>query len=72
MVVEYEVNYVLDGVTISIEKVGGGTIGKKYAGTWNYDYSGPDASETGTACTGTPKTHAEVAFMVHEYYLPKL
>lgn len=53
------------GVTIQVEKLGGGTLGKKYDGIWRYIATHTNTDEEITRGqdyeTGTPKEHDEVA-----------
>jgi hypothetical protein len=72
MVVEYKVEMPLEGITIEIEKVGGGTIGRKHDGLWKWYYGGPDYSDGGETQMGIPRTHAEVAQLIYDYFRPKL
>jgi len=59
-----------DSSVVDLYKVGGGTLGKTYAGMWGYRLyreerliaSGEDLY------TGTPKTHDEAAQLVLDFY----
>jgi hypothetical protein len=61
-----------DGATILISKVGGGTLGKPYDGTWHYSYSLRDEHSEGSDLeTPIPVSHATAAdyvfgFMGHD------
>lgn len=59
----------IDGATVEIEKLGGGTLGREYVGTWRYRYTFSDGRvEKGQDCeTRMPHTHAWVA---HELIAP--
>lgn len=60
-----------DGLTVSIEKLGGGTLGHSYTGTWRYIVTDSDGDEVGRGQdleTGMPKTHAEVVNIVAGYF----
>jgi hypothetical protein len=48
---------------IAVDKVGGGTLGKSYDGSWDtyLIINGQAYPATAGLNTGTPKTHAEVA-----------
>lgn len=73
---EYTTGVCTDGtwdadVTVELSKVGGGTVGKAYEGVWVYRVSDADDStlmEGADLHTGTPKTHAEVALIVYDFY----
>ena len=60
-------------IIISVSKVGGGTLGKSYKGSWEYrvsirglpEYVPPMLGDDLT--TGTPKTHAQVAQIIAGY-----
>ena len=62
---EAEYTHVDDyGRTYKIEKLGGGTVGESYAGTWRYIVTGEDGSELARGQdfeTGMPHTHEEAA-----------
>lgn len=61
-------------VRVHVSKVGGGTLGKAYDGTWEYAIllravGGWEVIASGTDIeTGTPKTHGQVAAMIAEQY----
>lgn len=60
-----------DGLTVKVEKLGGGMVGGSYAGTWRYIVTDADGSEVarGQDCeTGMPHTHAEAAETIAEYF----
>lgn len=72
---DFEREYVteIDGYTIEIEKLGGGTVGRECTGTWRYRVidAGGDIVAKGQDCTtGTPHTHAYVANeIIAKYFL---
>jgi len=53
----------IGGLHISVNKDGGGTLGRAYEGNWTITVrNGPEyVYDNDTLHTGTPKTHAEVA-----------
>lgn len=54
-------------MTIRVSKVGGGTQGRRYAGSWHYQAEGPDGAIVAAGSdlhTGTPKSHHEAALEV--------
>ncbi len=58
-------------LTVQIEKMGGGTLGEAYAGTWRYivtNAAGIEVARGQDFTTGMPHTHAEVAVLVAEYF----
>ena len=61
------------GVTIQVEKLGGGTLGKKYDGIWRYiathTNSGEEITRGQDYETGTPRTHDEVAEILADYVI---
>lgn len=62
-----------DGLTIHIEKLGGGTVDKAYTGTWRYVVKNANGIEVGRGQdveTGMPHTHAYVASLVAERFEP--
>lgn len=71
--VEYSATYDADakgrGTRVEIEKLGGGTRGKSYAGTWRYLVTYPDGSTRfgQDLMTGTPKTHSQAADLVWDF-----
>lgn len=58
----------IDGLTVEIEKAGGGTVGKEYDGRWTYRISqeGVPVIFGNDLFTGTPKTHAQAAEIIYE------
>lgn len=63
----------VDGLTVMIEKLGGGTVGNAYTGTWRYivlSESGTEVARGQDMETGMPHTHAEVAEIVAENFAP--
>lgn len=62
-----------DGLTVQIEKLGGGTVGNAYTGTWRYivtNASGVEVARGQDCETGMPHTHAQVAVFVADTYVP--
>lgn len=62
------------GLFVQVEKLGGGTVGREYSGTWRYVVSNADGVEIARAqdCeTGMPHTHAWVADMIAGYFTPE-
>lgn len=60
-----------DGLTIQIEKLGGGTRGRTYAGSWRYIVTDATGTELGRGqdfSTGTPSTHAEAAELIADSF----
>jgi hypothetical protein len=66
-------------ITIRVSKVGGGTLGESYTGTWEYrvGYLGHRLIAGTDLITGTRKTHEQVARIIAgflssgEYDLPE-
>lgn len=60
-----------DNLTIQIEKLGGGTVGKSYEGTWRYIVTNTDTGSEvrrgQNLVTGTPKTHEEAARILLDF-----
>lgn len=56
-------------VMVEISKAGGGTVGKRYQGTWSYriTQNGKVVAEGDDLRTGTPKTHEEAARIAWEF-----
>jgi hypothetical protein len=51
-----------NGLTVQLEKLGGGTVGRAYEGYWRYIVTNETGEELGRGqdfCTGLPKTHAQ-------------
>lgn len=59
----------IDGLRVYINKVGGGTVGRKYTGDWTERVERLDGSfvTEGVFTTGTPWTHEMVAMEVTQY-----
>lgn len=60
----------IEGVWVEIAKVGGGTLGRAYAGRWLYRLS-PRSGEWHQGAdfeTGTPKTHVHAATLLVEHF----
>lgn len=60
-----------DEATVSVVKTGGGTIGKRYEGSWEVRVNdGPyGPSDVMSLHPGTPRTHFDVAVESYEFYL---
>lgn len=64
------------GWTVSVAKVGGGTVGTTYTGWWDWAISDANGAIIDTSIcnrdaqlyTGTPKNHSEAAELVAELY----
>jgi hypothetical protein len=59
-----------ESVRIELEKLGGGTVGRAYEGTWRYvvtDAAGDEIARGQDLHTGTPKTHAEAALILADF-----
>lgn len=59
------------GNVVKVEKLGGGTFGHAYTGTWRYtvrNFAGAEMGRGQDFHTGTPKTHAEVARELAEIF----
>lgn len=59
------------GLVVQVEKLGGGTLGYAYTGTWRYIVSDAVGRELGRGQdfgTGMPHTHAEVAIMIADFF----
>lgn len=60
-----------NGIVVQVEKLGGGTVGKAYTGTWRYIVLNPDGSEAARGQdmeTGMPHTHKQAARVIAEYF----
>lgn len=54
------------GIIVSINKTGGGTPGKSYVGTWDFEVMFNSVSlYQGQLETGSPKTHEDAADVAH-------
>lgn len=62
-----------DGSTVRISKVGGGTIGRAYAGAWHYSHEDSNGVVTrgSDLNTGTPFYHEEAAEAVLDFLAPE-
>lgn len=71
---EPEYTAAIGGLSITVDKVGGGTLGRAYEGNWTITVSnGPDyVYDSDTLHTGTPKTHAEVARIASTFASAKI
>lgn len=58
-------------VRVEVEKLGGGTLGKSYAGRWRYRVTLPDGTvhKGQDLETGTPVTHEQAARTAAEYFV---
>ena len=69
---EWELTTVTDNdATVRVSKVGGGTLGRAYAGSWHYSYHDPRGhrlEEGSDLVTGSPTTHEEAAEQVADYF----
>lgn len=63
--VEYETT-TDDGLRIRLAKVGGGTLGREYAGLWAYSVN--DLPWADDLYTGTAKTHEAAAILLSELW----
>lgn len=68
---EYEYYTEILHYEISVSKVGGGTVGRAYEGSWEYLVTTANGSivvKVGDDLyTGTPKTHHEAAVILAEF-----
>jgi hypothetical protein len=57
------------GWPVSVDKIGGGTLGRAYGGDWTATVmNGPVyVMDNEILSTGTPKTHAQVARLAYEF-----
>lgn len=64
-----EYSTTIGGLRITVDKVGGGTLGRSYPGDWTVTVmNGPEYVYDGeTLRTGLPKTHKQVARMAFEF-----
>lgn len=59
-----------DAAMVYVWKLGGGTVGQKYEGSWTVVVSGKKGmTDDMDVRTGIHKTHFDVAVEVYEYYL---
>lgn len=59
-----------DHAVVKVEKMGGGTTGKKYEGSWQVIIDGPyGATGVMNFRSGNPYSHFDVACRTYEYYL---
>lgn len=61
------------GLTVRLEKLGGGTIGKAYVGAWRYivtDASGTEIGRGQDFQTGMPHTHERAARVLAGWFGP--
>lgn len=69
---EYSQDFPEIGVRVQIEKLGGGTVGKSYVGTWRYIVtslnSGSELERGQDLESHIPTTHEEAAESVAEYF----
>lgn len=61
-----------NGIVVKIEKLGGGTVGKKYVGIWRYIVTckGQEVARGQDYSTGTAKSHVWVARDIASLYDP--
>lgn len=59
----------IKGMVVSVDKDGGGTLGRAYDGDWTVSVTnGPVyVIDNETLHTGTAKTHAQVAVLAYEF-----
>jgi hypothetical protein len=55
------------GATVLVSKVGGGTLGRSYDGTWHYSYSRRDHHAEGSDLTTPAVDHWQAAGIVAEF-----
>lgn len=69
MAYEAELHTVIEGVTVTVSKVGGGTLGRLYDGDWYVAASQGETVHLEPCTYRTPglRTHLEVAQEVHEW-----
>lgn len=73
---EHEATYYMYGCRVYVDKVGGGTVGRRYGGLWDVVIVGGNGDvvwSTGELSkdklhTGTPKTHAEAGVLAMDFY----
>ena len=69
---EYEYTTSFPNARVQVSKVGGGTVGRTYAGSWEYVVTLLGETEpmaTGAdLTTGMPKSHQEAADIVADYF----
>lgn len=72
---EPEYTYTSDeGLCVQVEKLGGGTVGRKYAGTWRYVVSNANGAVVARAQDYTlqfPHSHKWVARDIADYFVPE-
>ncbi len=60
-------------LTVRISKIGGGTVGEQYTGTWSYMITGPGVWIEGEDLnTGMPHSHAYAAALAPTYFFDEL
>lgn len=66
---EPEYSATIDGVTVLVEKAGGGTIGRTYEGRWNTEVQLPGREAQWVPfATSRRRAHAEVAAILARAY----
>jgi len=66
-----EWEYTCPFCSVRVSKVGGGTLGRAYTGHWHYRIVINGTVHQGSDLhTGTPKTHAEAATQVADFFGP--
>lgn len=69
----FELALLLDGLHVSVAKVGGGTPGRRYTGDWTYEirrgrYTEPVLMHGRDLRTDRPSTHQEAAKLALRMY----
>ena len=64
-----EYSTIVNGLKISVDKNGGGTVGRKYDGLWTVTVKQGKVRifDREELSTGTPKTHAQAARLAYEF-----
>lgn len=64
---EYTAN--IGGLSIAVDKDGGGTLGREYDGTWTVTVMNGSIAvlDNNELTTGTPQTHARVARLAYQF-----
>jgi hypothetical protein len=66
---ENEYDTYIYGYRVEVDKVGGGTLGRKYDGNWivSVESGGTFLYDNEILHTETPKTHEEVAYLAADF-----
>jgi hypothetical protein len=66
---DYEYSTVIEGLRVFVNKVGGGTLGRKHVGDWEVTVmNGPEyVYDNSIIFTGLPKSHGVVARMAAHF-----